>query len=202
MRMADGLGEHDGTQGRTRKLRFAMAATTSLFTAGVLMVLTATTAFPVSFNLSGLPFKVSADRLDSEGFLQIPRLESTPGGQLPVGLTTSVSAQLWGLCESVVLPTPAGPATLRITAGDHAPVTIKNLSLNLTDLMGETTFQGLQLGQRPPGDDTPGTLGGFGQSATAVSIDKLRLTTSTLAVGTISMTDMHFSVGYGDRECF
>ncbi|MBB5158900.1 DUF6230 family protein [Saccharopolyspora phatthalungensis] len=201
--MTDASGEQEPARpGRTRKARFAMVLFANLLATGVLLVLTATSALPVSFNLSGLPFKVSAERFDSDGFLQIPRLENTPDGRLPVGVTTVVSAEIRGLCESVVIPSPAGPVTVRITAGKQAPVTVKNLALNLTDLAGNTTFRELHLGPRPPGHEDPGAIGGILQRADSVSIDQLRVKTNTLAVGTMNLTDMRFKVVYGAEECF
>ncbi|SFP99960.1 hypothetical protein SAMN05421810_104152 [Amycolatopsis arida] len=187
--------------GRTRWGRFCALAIANLIAAAGLLVLTATSALPVSVALSGIPVKVSAARLEGSGFLQVPQLDLTGSAGQPIALTTLISARITSLCQSTAVPTPIGPVTLRITSGEGAPVEVQDLVLNLTDLLGNTTFSGIGLGALRPDSEHPDGAD-YAQRADSLVIDDLRLTTRQLVAGTLQVPGLRFDVSLRGPECF
>ncbi|WP_228973861.1 DUF6230 family protein [Streptomyces sp. DH12] len=161
---------------------------------------------PVSFTVSGTAFKVSATRLEGEGFIQYASLrEEREGTPRPVALTGIRSAELSDLCQSVVTPTPVGTITMRVTAGARQPVKAQDLVIDLQQMRGDVTFSQLELG-RDASDSrvsrVAGTPGHYSQQASGVTIRNLRLHTSSMTAGTFQLTGMSVSMGTGRDECF
>jgi hypothetical protein len=175
--------------------RFAgMLGVTGAMAAG-LVALTAQGVLASSFSISGMPFVVTADKLDGDGFEQFAVLdnmipnspnEGDTGGQVVVIVSAIDSAKLTKLCQSVSL----GGMYLKITAGDAKdPVTAKTLVVDSDLVSGDATFNKINVGQDSSTfngkdgegnsipDRVPGVNGGagvFGQNAESVEILNLR----------------------------
>ncbi|WP_322985318.1 DUF6230 family protein [Streptomyces sp. S584] len=161
---------------------------------------------PVSFAVSGTAFKVSASRLEGEGFVQYASMDTdrTDKGR-PVAVTAIRSASLRDLCQSVVTPTPLGAVTLRVEAGEESPVRIDDLVIDLERMRGEITFSDLELGRDAADSRVPsagGPAGTYSQQASSLVIRNLRQQTSSMTAGTFQLTGMHLSVRVGRDECF
>src|SRR5690348_5900952 len=102
--------------GRTRWRRFAAVMVPAVAAASLLMVGVASGAFPASFAVSGSTFKVSADELDGDGFVQYGGFASQKGATFqpnglpadtksaPVAVSGIKTATLTNLCQSVLIP--------------------------------------------------------------------------------------------------
>lgn len=193
--------------GGTRWRRFAALLVPAAIAAGTMLALTAQGALAASFAVSGQNFKVSAERMEAQGFAQYGSIDIDVGGErhpvAPVGIR---SATLSNLCQSVLIPTPFGAMTLRITAGGSRPVTATNLVIDADQLSGDATFTGIELGRdastlsQVPGHTGP--RGQFGQQAERITISKLRARAWATTAGTFTLTDMKLDLRSGRHECF
>ena len=171
-------------RGGIRWKRFAgMLSITGALAAG-LVALTAEGVLAAQFSISGMPFVVTADRLDGTGFEQYATIdhmiENSPnegdtGGQVVVIVSAIDSAKLTNLCQSVSL----GGKFLKITAGNGKdPVSAKTLIVDSDLISGDATFNKINIGQDSSTlDQVPGVRGGegvFGQQADTVQIVNLR----------------------------
>ena len=194
--------------GRTRLRRAAVMAVPAVAVTATLMVLTAQGALAAQFSISGMPFTVTADRLQGTGFEQFGGLDNmadnspnagNTGGQELVVVSAIKSATLTNLCQSVDL----GGINLRITAGTgSSPVSASHLTTDSTLVSGDASFNNIEIG----GDASTftkagvaGPLGVFGQQADTVTINNLRQTNyaTTAAVFTLPGLNLSFS----DKAC-
>ncbi|TDT97575.1 hypothetical protein EDD99_5726 [Streptomyces sp. 846.5] len=194
--------------GRTRLRRAAVMAVPAVAVTATMMVLTAQGALAAQFSISGMPFTVTADRLQGTGFEQFGGLDNmadnspnagSSGGQVLVVVSAIKSATLTNLCQSVDL----GGINLRITAGTgSSPVSASHLTTDSTLVSGDASFNNIEIG----GDASTftkagvaGPLGVFGQQADTVTINNLRQTNyaTTAAVFTLPGLNLSFS----DKAC-
>ena len=187
--------EQPAVRSGVRWKRFAgMLGVTGAF-AAALVALTAQGVLASSFSISGMPFIVTADKLEGNGFEQFATIdnmiphspnEGNTGGQIVVIVSAINTAELTKLCQSVDI----GGMFLKITAGDsNNPVTAKTLIVDSDMISGDATFNKINIGQDSStfngvnGDGTaivdrvPGVNGGegvFGQNAETVEILNLR----------------------------
>lgn len=171
------------------------------------LALTGTAAgVPVSFAVSGTAFKVSATRLDGEGFVQYASLDrDREGAGRAVAVTGIRSARLKDLCQSVVTPTPLGEVTLRVTAGEREPVRVDEMVIDLEQMRGDVTFTQLELGRDASDSRMPqagGASGAYSQQASGLVIRELRQNTSSMTAGQFHLAGMRLSVDFGRHECF
>ena len=176
--------------GGVRWKRFgAMLAITSALTAG-LVLLTGQGVIAANFSISGMPFTVTATRLQGDGFEQFATIDSMipnspnegdTGGQMVVIVSAIDRAELTRLCQSVSL----GGMHLKITAGDDGePVKADSLIVDSDLISGDTDFRNIDIGQdastfdkvrdRTNGGYVKGGEGVFGQQADTVEIVNLR----------------------------
>src|SRR5215471_18208383 len=127
------MGQDDAVPvaGRTRWRRFLMVMAPAYVAVAGIVYLVLTGSVAVTFAISGTPFTVTADRLESTAVAQIESV-------VP-------SAQLTNLCQSVTV----FPLTLRITAGGAGtPVSAGNLVVDVSSLdAGAATFDNINIGQ-------------------------------------------------------
>ncbi|MEU8106635.1 DUF6230 family protein [Nonomuraea muscovyensis] len=194
--------------GGTRWRRFALALLPALIAAAVLVGVTGQGGVAASFAVSGQRFKVSADLLEGEGFAQHGAVADTAGGaRHPVLLSVIRRATITGLCQSVLMPTPAGEVTFLVEAGDgERPVVATDLVIDLQQLSGDATFEDIEIGRDASTLDVPAGLAGrpgdVGQQARTVRITGLRQTAYAVNAGTFRLDGLRLSLRRGDHECF
>nr|BFD89099.1 hypothetical protein KitaXyl93_04590 [Kitasatospora sp. Xyl93] len=164
--------------------RTALMAVPAVAAGGVLMALTAQGVLAAQFSISGMPFTITADKLDGEGFAQFGALDSmipdspnagSTGGQVLVAVSAIKKAEITNLCQSVDL----GGINLVIHAGDGGtPVTASDLTTDSDLLSGNAEFRNIEIGgdastytkAGPIGKGNPGV---FGQQADHVTLTNL-----------------------------
>ena len=196
--------------GGTNWRRFGIAAGASALIAGGMLFAMAHGAIAASFAVSGQDFKISADRLDGDGFAQFGgAVKDAKGNQIPVALSGIADARLTNLCQSVHVD--GAPISLTITAGtaEGKPARATNLLIGVKDLSGDATFTNINIGQDAStlttgGPDAQGGVGTFGQQADKVVITGLRQTAVSTTAGTFKLTglDLKLNLGSKPKECF
>jgi hypothetical protein len=196
--------------GRTRWRRFAAVMLPAVAAAGAIVFGIANGAIAASFDVSGSTFKVSADDLEGDGFVQYGGTvhQKATNTNIPVAVSGISSATLANLCQSVVVPN--APISLVIRAGNSGtPASATNLLIDMTSLKGDATFTNINIGQDASTltdgpTDGRNVVGGFGQQATHVSIKHLQQIAWSTSAGTFVLNglDMHLSVQKNPEECF
>jgi hypothetical protein len=208
-------------QGGVRWRRFAGMLTITGGAAAALVALTAQGVLASQFSISGMPFVVTADRIDGTGFEQFATIdemiEDSPnagdtGGQVVVIVSAMDQATLSNLCQSVSL----GGKYLKITAGDGKDkVTAKTLIVDSDMISGDASFKKIKIGQDastfdgselPDGtkqvDQVPGVNGGegvFGQQADSIEILNLRQNNYATTAATFKLP--HLRMAFTDDGC-
>ncbi len=200
----------DAGYGRTNWRRFAVAAGVPAVVAGGMLFGMANGAFAASFAVSGQDFKISADRLEGDGFAQYGGVvKDAQGREIPVALAGIKNATLVNLCQSVRVKD--APMSLTITAGGEKgkPAKATNLLIGMKDLTGDAEFTNINIGQdagtlRSGGPEARGETGGFGQQADEVTISGLRQTAVSTTAGTFTLTGLQLRLNFGSqpKECF
>jgi uncharacterized protein DUF6230 len=191
----------EAAQGGVRWRRFAGMLLASTIAVSGLVALTAQGVLAAQFAVSGLPFTVTATRLDGQGFEQFATLdEMAPdspnagdtGGQLVLVVSAIRSATLTDLCQSVSL----GGISLKITAGDAGtPVSASNLVVDSDQLSGDASFANINIGQdastltEVPG--VTGNIGVFGQQSDTVTLLNLRQNNFATTAAAFHLPNLH-----------
>ena len=195
--------------GRVRWRRFGAMLGISGVLTGTLVFLTAQGVLAAQFSISGLPFTVTADKLDGTGFEQFATLDSMvpnspnagkTGGQMVLVVSAIKSATLTNLCQSVSL----GGSYLKITAGTGStPVSADTLVVDSSQLSGDASFNNIDVGQdastlnEVPG--VKGSAGVFAQQADHVTINNLRQTNYATTAATFTLPGL--SLGFSSTGC-
>ncbi|MFI9363370.1 DUF6230 family protein [Kitasatospora sp. NPDC053057] len=171
-------------RGRVRIKRTALMAVPAVAVGGILMTLTAQGVLAAQFSISGMPFTITADKLDGDGFAQFGSLDhmipGSPnqghtGGQVLVAVSAIKTAEITNLCQSVDL----GGVNLVIHAGDNGtPVSASDLTTDSDLLSGDAEFKNIEIGgdastYTKAGDVGKGGKGVFGQQADHVQLTHL-----------------------------
>ncbi|MFF9641580.1 DUF6230 family protein [Kitasatospora aureofaciens] len=171
-------------RGRVRIKRTALMAVPAVAVGGILMTLTAQGVLAAQFSISGMPFTITADKLDGDGFAQFGSLDhmipGSPnqghtGGQVLVAVSAIKTAEITNLCQSVDL----GGVNLVIHAGDQGtPVSASDLTTDSDLLSGDAEFKNIEIGgdastYTKAGDIGKGGKGVFGQQADHVQLTHL-----------------------------
>ncbi|MEV4758851.1 DUF6230 family protein [Micromonospora sp. NPDC049559] len=169
-------------------------------------------AIAASFAVSGQTFKVSASRLEGDGFAQYGGLATEKGGNPknpadpknhPVAVSAIASADLYDLCQSVKVPKL--PVVLTIKAGGGGkPATATDLLIDMDSLRGDATFTDIKIGRDASDLDPSAEAGSFGQSARHVTILDLKQVARSTSAGTFVLNglDLKVNVGADAKECF
>jgi hypothetical protein len=193
----------DTPQGRTRWRRFAGMLVASTAVAVTMVALTAQGVIAAQFSISGMPFVVTAEKLEGTGFEQFATLdEMAPdspnqgdtGGQMVLIVSAIDSAKLTKLCQSINL----GGMYLKLTAGDAGtPVTARTLVVDSDLISGNASFTNINIGQDAstltavPG--VTGNIGVLGQQADTVTITNLRQNNYATTAATFTLPNLHMS---------
>ncbi|GAA3845157.1 hypothetical protein GCM10022403_091360 [Streptomyces coacervatus] len=199
--------------GHTRWTRLGLVMVPTLLASAALMVAIGTGVLPVSLAVSaqsvvvsGQNLKISADRLQGTGFTQYVGTDRSKTETYPEAIAGIDSADLYNLCQSMVLHLPVvGDTTLRIGAGGGGkPAHADHLVVHTDDLGGDAVFSNITIGQDAStfGDGSNALAGVFGQQADTVRIDHLQQTTREVSAATFRLTGLHLSVKTGSKPCY
>ncbi|GAB1691647.1 DUF6230 family protein [Krasilnikovia sp. M28-CT-15] len=213
--MKDEQGEP--AYGGTNWRRFAVAVGVPTLVAGGIVLGIANGALAATFNVSGQSFKISADKLEGDGFAQYGGSVHTEGGKdLPVALSGINKAKLTNLCQSV--KTPGLPVSLTIRAGREAgrPAEASQLLIGLTELSGDADFKNINIGAAASTltkggpdahDETKNGAAGFGQEADSVVITNLHQIGYSATAAQFSLKGLSLNLNFDPvsgkpAECF
>jgi hypothetical protein len=200
--------------GHTRWPRLALVLMPTVLVSALLLAAIGTGVLPVSLAvsaqsmvISGQNLKISADRLQGTGFTQYVGTDRSKNKTYPEAIAGIDSADLYNLCQSMVLSLPVvGETTLRIGAGGGGkPAHADHLVVHTDDLGGDAVFSDIVIGQDASTfkDGGSGLLAGmFGQRADTVRIDHLRQSTRQVNAATFRLTGLHLSVKAGAKPCY
>lgn len=199
-------------RGGTRWKRFGVVMVPSVAATAAIGVALAQGALAASFAVSGQEFKVSTDRLVNEdGFVQYGgQVSTSEGNDEPVAISAFNSATIYNLCQSVVVPTPIGDVTVKLSAGGDAdnPVEAQNLFIDITQLEADAEFTNIDIGvdvdnttkgPTPTGEYVPGSFAQQSDQATLTDIEQTAWATSA---GTFKLSGLHLNLHRGQNECF
>ncbi|MGW2374939.1 MULTISPECIES: DUF6230 family protein [Kitasatospora] len=169
-------------RGRVRMKRSALMAVPAIAVGGILMTLTAQGVLAAQFSISGMPFTITADKLEGDGFAQFGSLDhmipGSPnqghtGGQVLVAVSAIKTAEITNLCQSVDL----GGVNLLIRAGDSGtPVTASDLTTDSDLLSGDAEFKNIEIGRDASTFDKAGDIGKGGKGVFGQQADHVQLT--------------------------
>ncbi|MFD8964256.1 DUF6230 family protein [Streptomyces sp. NPDC059568] len=209
-------------RGGTRWKRFAVVMVPSVAATAAIGVALAQGALAASFSVSGQSFKVSADSLVGEDFVQYGSIAE--GTDLkgkknahPVAVSGFSTATITNMCQSVVTPdVPVfGNISLELRAGQDAdnPVVATNIYLDVAQLEADAVFDDIDIGVAAgdPGNGTkiqPGTEEkvnpfGFAQRARMATLTKVKQTAWATTAGTFKLTGLSLKLHTGPKkECY
>ncbi|MFI1963769.1 DUF6230 family protein [Streptomyces pathocidini] len=200
-------------RGGTRWKRFAVVMVPSVAATAAIGVALSQGALAASFSVSGQKFKVAADRLDGQGFVQYGAYDAQVGGKnVPVAVSAFKTAQIRNMCQSVVTPgiPLIGTVTLQLRAGNEEPVKAENLYIDLDDLEANATFRNINIGiaagasTKGPGiaKDDHASPGGFAQEADSATLTDVKQTAWATSAGTFKLSGLKMSLKPGVNECY
>ncbi|GAA2603504.1 DUF6230 family protein [Streptomyces axinellae] len=200
-------------RGGTRWKRFAVVMVPSVAATAAIGVALSQGALAASFSVSGQQFKVTADKLDGQGFVQYGAIDTNKSGQKPVAVVGMNSAKIKNLCQSVVVPVPVfGDVSMKLTAGGNGGprVEAKKLYIDADDLRTDATFNNIDIGVSV--DKTtkgPGPHNGdkylkdsFSQQADSVVFTDVKQRAWATTAGTFKLSGLHMAVKKGKSECY
>ncbi|MGW4892166.1 DUF6230 family protein [Kitasatospora sp. NPDC004240] len=218
------------TFGKTRWKRFALVMVPSLAATAAVGVALANNALAASFSVSGQSFKVTAQELHGEKFVQFGSIDAeTNGTPHPVAISAFDKAKIKGLCQSVVtdpnvipgLPWKLPKITLRLEAGNTDDTTKQveatNLLIDLDQLQADATFTNINIGQdastvkteatkdwkSPLGHGKPSGAVGFAQAAEKADLTDVKQTAWATSAGTFKLNGLKLNLHTdGGHECY
>jgi hypothetical protein len=204
-------------RGGTRWRRFAVVMVPSVAATAAIGVALAQGALAASFSVSGQEFKVTADTLHGDGFVQYGNVDvSTSKGAVPVAVSAFTDATITGMCQSVVVPTPIGDVTLVLRAGNgDDEVTATNLYIDLDQLDADATFNNINIGvaqsatdpdyAKPEAGVTSKYPGNFTQEAESADLTDVKQTAWATSAGTFKLDGLSMRLHKGSGpgvECY
>jgi hypothetical protein len=201
-------------RGGTRWRRFAVVMVPSVAATAAIGVALAQGALAASFSVSGQQFKVHADSLVGQNFVQYGSLVVPNGSKepVPVAVSAFTDATIIGLCQSVVVPTPIGDVTMVLKAGGGKdPVTAKNLYIDLDQLDADATFTNINIGVAAGSnklvdkDTRKAAPGEFAQEAEVANLTNVNQTAWATSAGTFKLAGLSLRLhkGHGSKvECY
>jgi hypothetical protein len=161
---------------------------------------------PVSFQISGSQFKISASQLEGTSFSQYAgTTKDTAGKEHPVAIANIGHATLKDLCQSVSTDTPLGKVGVIITAGSgDKPAEATDLQIGMTDLKGDTSFDNIRIGVDASTVNTKekGTAGDFAQDSDSIHITNLQQVSWSTQASVFTLNGMHVQMVQDGKECF
>jgi hypothetical protein len=195
-------------QGRVRWNRFALVFIPAMVVGSLLFCATVQGAIGAAFVVAGQTIKVSASEIRAFGVSEFgSHLETKNGKPIPVFVTASRRTEIFNLCESYLLRTPLGTATVKVTGGTGGePVTGVNHVVYAKRLHGHTSYTNLQIGRDASTlDSVPGVIGSpgnVGQYSSVVIVRDSRQIQIALSAESLAIPDSSLRVLIGEHECF
>lgn len=200
-------------RGGTRWGRFGLVMVPSVAATAAIGLALAQGALAASFAVSGQEFKVTADRLEGEGFVQYGSIVRPGDSTEPVSISAFDEATITDLCQSVVIPGVPflGDVTLELGAGTNPdnPVQAENLFIDVSQLdASQAVFTNVDIGVSvddttkgpdPTGDYLPGS---FAQQSDRVVLENIEQTAWATSAGTFKLSDFSLRLHVGKEECF
>ncbi|WP_150250789.1 DUF6230 family protein [Nocardiopsis deserti] len=200
----------DTPESHTSWKRFALFSLPAGAAVGGILIAMAQGALAASFTVSGQEFKIAAEELNGEGFVQYGWLDQTVREEaVPVAVAGIREAEIQGLCQSVLTEFPiVGQISLRLTAGDQGtPVIAENLVIDMSQMDGNASFENIEIG-RDAGTLDQGPEGArgfndlFGMQSDTIVIEDLEQTARAASAGTFRLSGLSMGISMGDDECF
>lgn len=202
-------------RGGTRWKRFALVMVPSVVATAAVGVGLAQGALAASFSISGQDFKVTADRLKGDNFVQYGNVATGAAGNHPVAVSGFSDAKITNMCQSVVTPIPGlGTWTLKLTAGTvpGKPVVAEDLYLDVSQLDADAYFEHIDIGVAAGelGKETgfgiqPKTEGasayGFGQRAEHATLTNVSQRAWATTAGTFKLSNLSLRLNHDANEC-
>ncbi|MER8231799.1 DUF6230 family protein [Streptomyces sp. NPDC101490] len=217
-------------RGGTRWKRFAVVMVPSVAATAAIGVGLAQGALAASFSISGQEFKVTANSLEGEDFVQYGSVDS--GKDLegkpfaaPVAVSGFSTAKITNMCQSVVTPVLGlGDITLRLEAGtdavksgkDEDKVYAKGIYLDVSELRADAEFENIDIGVAAGdlktfnGKEVDGKPGiqpntkanpyGFSQRASKATLSNVKQKAWATTAGTFKLPDLHLSLHRGTSK--
>ncbi|WNI18176.1 DUF6230 family protein [Actinacidiphila sp. ITFR-21] len=203
-------------RGGTRWRRFAVVMVPSVAATAAIGVALAQGALAASFSVSGQQFKVHADTLHGNHFVQYGTVDAPAGqGHVAVVVSAFTDATITGLCQSVVIPAPfVGDVTMVLKAGGGKdPVTAHNLYIDLDQLDADATFTNINIGVAAGSNSqvedsvrTDPRMGGeFAQEAESADLTNVNQTAWATSAGTFKLAGLSLRLHKGSGpgvECY
>ncbi|MCX5385746.1 DUF6230 family protein [Streptomyces sp. NBC_00083] len=140
-------------RGGTRWKRFALVMVPSVAATAAIGVGLAQGALAASFSVSGVDFKVTAQKLDGQNLLQYGSVatgKSLDGKDQTNAVVVSgfSKANIDKMCQSVVQPMPfgLGYVTMKLKAGGQQQIQADNIYLDVSDLATDAQFTNIDIG--------------------------------------------------------
>ncbi|MEU6484305.1 DUF6230 family protein [Streptomyces sp. NPDC046887] len=207
-------------RGGTRWKRFAVVMVPSVAAAAAVGIGLAQGALAASFAISGQEFKVKADSLVGDDFVQYGSYaegKNLKGEDFaaPVAVSGFTHATISNMCQSVVTPNVplVGTITLRLTAGTgRDKVVADDIYLDVSDLKADAKFDNIDIGvaagkTKKPGIQ-PGTKAnpfGFAQQAKKATLSNVEQKAWATTAASFKLPDLSLKLlrGSGEgKECF
>ena len=191
----------------TRWRRFATVAVPAFGVSALVLGLTAQGALAASFAVAGTNFRISADRLEGTGMVQYGTVDvGGDGKKHPVAVNGFKNVDIYNLCQSMVVPSPFGDMTIRLTAGSgDTPVKVTNMVTDLDLLEGDVTFRGPNIGvdaSKSTKGPVQGDKAAFALEADSVSIQDPHIQAWATTAGTFVLKDLRMTAKFGKDQCF
>ncbi|MEU7891953.1 DUF6230 family protein [Nonomuraea sp. NPDC049152] len=195
-------------QGRVRWKRFALIFAPVAAMTSLLVGATAQGVIGATFVVSGDTFKLFTGELRGQGFALAGGVVRNKKGQvIPVVVTGIRRAVATDLCQSVLMKTPLGAVTVRITGGQGGnQVTVEDMVVDVAAAQSAATLQDIELGRDASTlDEVPGVrgpAGTFGGQGRALTLRNVKLSAWAVTAATFSLPDLTMKVLSGEHECF
>ncbi|WP_328902469.1 DUF6230 family protein [Streptomyces sp. NBC_00441] len=218
-------------RGGTRWKRFAVVMVPSVIATAAVGVGLAQGALAASFSVSGQEFKVTAEELDGDNFVQYGSIATEDGADPTksgkahaVAVSGFSKAKITKMCQSVVtpnLPFGLGSVTLKLQAGDPGNATgdareeklvhATGLYLDVSDLNADAEFTKIDIGVRAgdlkgpgiqPGTEQKVNPNGFAQRAEHANLKNVKQKAWATTAGTFKLPGLHLGLSKGVDECY
>ncbi|MCA2229722.1 DUF6230 family protein [Nonomuraea aurantiaca] len=188
--------------------RFAATLAASLTVTGALLVAISQGTLAASFAVSGRDMKVSANRIEGNGYVTYPAVvTSADGRKHPVTVVAVNAGRVWGLCQSSQIATPLGRFVLRLSSPAQAgSVRVSDLRLSATSVSADLNFGKLQINRDAASlDAVPGVVGALGDDglqAIGFTVENVKARSWAVISGSLQAQGTRLAIGRTEPECF